>query len=122
MSDDFWSTSTCELDNSTIQSQRSLSSVTTLNQILFHGNGTGNTGGDTEFVNHGLLLWNEIRHNWVGASRTETHNRRKQELKLNWNATYESLLGSRQRFPKPIPLSEMVEFLVDIWEQEGMYD
>ncbi|KAE8696121.1 hypothetical protein F3Y22_tig00110676pilonHSYRG00080 [Hibiscus syriacus] len=39
-----------------------------------------------------------------------------------WNATYESLLGSNKSFPQPIPLSEMIDFLVDVWEQEGLYD
>ncbi|CAN0838626.1 hypothetical protein LINGRAHAP2_LOCUS2258 [Linum grandiflorum] len=40
----------------------------------------------------------------------------------SWNASYESLLGSRNRFTRPVPLSEMVDFLVDVWEQEGLYD
>ena len=68
-----------------------------------------------------------------------------------WNATYEGLLGTNRRFSQPIPLSvsllcckvvlnqspsnpppwltvsifdwqEMIDFLVDVWEQEGMYD
>ncbi|EMS50088.1 hypothetical protein TRIUR3_19400 [Triticum urartu] len=43
-------------------------------------------------------------------------------LKSFWNAAYESLLGSNKPFPQPIPLHEMVDFLVDIWEQEGLYD
>lgn len=65
----------------------------------------------------------------------------------SWNAAYESLLGSNKPFAQPIPLhvrsnafhltiimqwhtastlivelQEMVDFLVDIWEQEGLYD
>jgi len=40
----------------------------------------------------------------------------------SWNASYESLLGNNKPFPQPIPLAEMVDFLVDIWEQEGLYD
>jgi len=43
-------------------------------------------------------------------------------LLCSWNAAYESLLGSNKPFPQPIPLHEMVDFLVDIWEQEGLYD
>ncbi|PVH66585.1 hypothetical protein PAHAL_1G287600 [Panicum hallii] len=39
-----------------------------------------------------------------------------------WNATYESLLGSNKPFSQPIPLGEMVDLLVDAWEQEGLYD
>ncbi|KAL0547484.1 hypothetical protein IC582_017420 [Cucumis melo] len=40
----------------------------------------------------------------------------------SWSATYDSLLGNNKPFPQPIPLGEMVDFLVDIWEQEGLYD
>uniref|UniRef100_A0A2P2LX57 Gag1-like clamp domain-containing protein n=1 Tax=Rhizophora mucronata TaxID=61149 RepID=A0A2P2LX57_RHIMU len=42
--------------------------------------------------------------------------------RLSWNAPYENLLGMTNGFARPIPLSEMVEFLVDVWEQEGLYD
>uniref|UniRef100_A0A0A9HSW0 Gag1-like clamp domain-containing protein n=1 Tax=Arundo donax TaxID=35708 RepID=A0A0A9HSW0_ARUDO len=42
--------------------------------------------------------------------------------KTSWNATYESLLGSYKPLTQPIPLHEMVDFLVDIWEQESLYD
>nr|GEX18323.1 mitotic spindle assembly checkpoint protein MAD2B-like isoform X1 [Tanacetum cinerariifolium] len=41
---------------------------------------------------------------------------------LSWNATYDNLLGTNKPFSRPIPLPEMVNFLVDIWEQEGLYD
>ncbi|GAU23157.1 hypothetical protein TSUD_306050 [Trifolium subterraneum] len=40
---------------------------------------------------------------------------------LSWNATYETLLGTNKPFPRRIPLGEMVEFLVDIWELEGIW-
>ncbi|MCH91382.1 DUF4050 family protein, partial [Trifolium medium] len=49
-SDGFWSSSPCDLDNSTIQSQRSISSVSTLNQILYQSSGTSTAGTDPEFV------------------------------------------------------------------------
>ncbi|XP_061344541.1 uncharacterized protein LOC133290474 isoform X2 [Gastrolobium bilobum] len=121
ISDGFWSSSTCDLDNNTILSQRSISSVSTLNQILYHSNGTSTAGTNPEFVNQGLLLWNESRLQWIGNDRSRKQNEQKREPRLNWNATYESLLGTRQPFPKPMPLSEMVEFLVNVWEHEGMY-
>lgn len=120
-SDGFWSSSPCDLDNSTIQSQRSISSVSTLNQILYQSNGASTPCTDPEFVNQGLLLWNESRLQWAGRGLSEKQNQQKQESRLNRNATYESLLGTRQPFPKSVPLSEMVEFLVDVWEREGMY-
>ncbi|XP_027332290.1 uncharacterized protein LOC113847398 isoform X2 [Abrus precatorius] len=121
ISDGFWSSSTCDLDNSTIQSQRSISSVSTLNQLLNQSSGTSTAGTNTEFVNQGLLLWNESRLQWIGSGKSRKQSQQKREPKLNCNATYESLLGTRQPFPKPLPLYEMVEFLVDVWEREGMY-
>lgn len=68
-------------------------------------------------------------------------------LDFSFDASYETLLGTNKPFPQPIPLSvslaelvawlvlslllvdsihlnfqEMVDFLVDVWEQEGLYD
>ncbi|KAG6769344.1 hypothetical protein POTOM_024975 [Populus tomentosa] len=77
---------------------------------------------NSEFVNHGLLLWQLNRLQWIGSGTSGNQNQRRRESRLSWNATYEGLLGSRNPFPKPIPLSEMVNFLVDVWEQEGLYD
>ncbi|KAE9604466.1 hypothetical protein Lalb_Chr11g0072171 [Lupinus albus] len=111
IADGFWSSSTCDVDNSTVQSQRSIPSE----------------GTDPEFVNQGkfcisLLLWNESRLKWTGSDRPRNPTRQKPDPRLNANATYESLLANRRPFPKSVPLSEMVEFLVNVWEQEGKYD
>ncbi|RVW16800.1 hypothetical protein CK203_013205 [Vitis vinifera] len=95
ISEDFWSTSTCEIDNSTL-----------LTLLLLAG----------------LLLWNQTRLQWVGNKRSENQSQQIREPRLRWNATYEGLLGTNRRFSQPIPLSEMIDFLVDVWEQEGMYD
>ncbi|KAH6761595.1 hypothetical protein C2S52_019028 [Perilla frutescens var. hirtella] len=69
----------------------------------------------------GLLLWNQSRLQWLGTKKPQPH-RKNQEPVLSWNASYENLLGTSKRFPQPVPLSEMVDFLVDIWDQEGLYD
>ncbi|CAI9766508.1 unnamed protein product [Fraxinus pennsylvanica] len=121
ISEDFWSTSTCDMDNSQVQSQRSLSSISLSNQSLSQYSGTGSTSNCPEFVNHGFLHWNQTRLMWNGSTKSQSKGKVEEPV-LNWNASYESLLGTSKRFPQPIPLSEMVEFLVDIWEQEGMYD
>ncbi|XP_010250116.1 PREDICTED: uncharacterized protein LOC104592441 isoform X2 [Nelumbo nucifera] len=120
ISEDFWSTSTCEMDNSAVQSQRSISSISTLNQAFDPHGGVGSTSNPPEFINHGFLLWTQTRQQWVGKSENKTQQFR--EPRLSWNATYDSLLGTNKPFPQPISLSEMVDFLVDVWEQEGMYD
>ncbi|KAM7264360.1 hypothetical protein ACFE04_002043 [Oxalis oulophora] len=123
-SDDFWSTSTCDLENSisAFQSQRSHSSLSVSNHFLSQNTGAGGTNSNSNFVNHGLLLWNESRAKWIEASKSTNQPQQIRESQLSWNTTYESLLTSTKPFPRPIPLSAMVEILVDVWEQEGLYD
>nr|GMD44117.1 uncharacterized protein LOC109169591 isoform X1 [Ipomoea batatas] len=116
---EFWSSSTGEMDNSTVPSQRSVSSISTSNLGLDCS--TGTTNNHSEFVNHGFLLWNQIRQQWVGNRETKKR-AAVDEPKLSFDATYDSLLGTNKPFPQPIPLSEMVDFLVDVWEQDGLYD
>ena len=74
------------------------------------------------FMVAGLLLWNQTRQNWIRNKRSDNQAQQIQEPKINWNATYDSLLGSNKPFRQPVPLSEMVDFLVDVWDQEGLYD
>ncbi|KAF2595673.1 hypothetical protein F2Q68_00012284, partial [Brassica cretica] len=118
VSDDFWSTSTCEMDNnSTMQSQRSVSSISFTNNTAT----SASSSNPNEFANNGMNLWLQTRQQWLanGFSQSKAKVR---EPTISWNATYESLLGMNKRFSRPIPLPEMVDFLVDVWEQEGLYD
>ncbi|KAI4381966.1 hypothetical protein MLD38_007981 [Melastoma candidum] len=119
ISEDFWSSSFFDMDHNAALSQRSISSIGTSNLVV---NPQGSNSGASEFVNHGLLLWNQTRQQWVGNKKAESRGPELPEPQLSWNATYESLLGSNKSFARRIPLSEMVDFLVDIWQQEGMYD
>lgn len=50
--EDFWSTSVLEMENSTVQSQGSISSISISNQTLDLHGGMG-PSGTPEFVNHG---------------------------------------------------------------------
>ncbi|GAB2275466.1 hypothetical protein Dimus_010224 [Dionaea muscipula] len=120
VSEDFWSISRGEMENSTVQSQRSISSISTVNQILDRSS-TGSSSNPSEFVNHGLLLWGQVRQQWVGDKKDQDQTKIQEPI-LSWNPTYESLLGTTKPFPQPIPLPEMVDFLVQVWEQEGLYD
>ncbi|KAK4375230.1 hypothetical protein RND71_005907 [Anisodus tanguticus] len=51
--DDFWSSSACEMENSTFPSQRSISSISTSNQALDLHSNSGTTNNTSEFVNLG---------------------------------------------------------------------
>ncbi|XP_038984681.1 uncharacterized protein LOC103708743 isoform X2 [Phoenix dactylifera] len=104
VSEDFWSTSTHEMENSGVQSQRSISSISTSVQNLDH-HGAGSASNASEFVNHGLLLWNQTRQQWTGNRRPETRPQQVREPRLSWDATYDNLLGTNKPFPQPIPLS-----------------
>ncbi|AQL04418.1 uncharacterized protein LOC100277310 [Zea mays] len=121
LSEDFWSTSAHEMENSGIQSQRSMSSISTLAQSSDQHT-AGSSSNPNEFMNQGLMLWNQTRQQWVGSKKRHSRSQQPREPKLSWNTTYESLLGSNKPFSQPIPLGEMVDLLVDAWEQEGLYD
>ncbi|KAL2928109.1 Heat-inducible transcription repressor HrcA [Bienertia sinuspersici] len=129
ISRDSWTTSACDMDNSTMQSQGSLSSINASIQVLDTPAGVSSSNQPSEFVNHGnyylllcLLLWNQTRQRWVNNKKQSKQGQQSRDPKISWNATYESLLGTNKPFGQPVPLAEMVDFLVDIWEQEGMYD
>lgn len=55
-SEDFWTTSTHDMDNSAVQSQGSISSTGVQNQALDNHGGAGKTSNSTEFVNHGIFI------------------------------------------------------------------
>ncbi|PWA69782.1 hypothetical protein CTI12_AA294990 [Artemisia annua] len=116
---DFWSSSTHEMDNSAGQSQISASSFSMSNPNLDAHSSSGSN--PPEFANRGLLLWNQTRQQWIG-DKGSSHRKKGREPAISWNATYDNLLGSNKPFPRPIPLPEMVNFLVDVWEEEGLYD
>lgn len=109
------------MENSAFPSQRSGSSISTSNQGLDAHSSSSSTNNKTEFVNHGLILWSKTRQEWIG-NRTPQKRSAARESTLSFDASYETLLGTNKPFPQPIPLSEMVDFLVDVWEQEGLYD
>nr|KJB55002.1 hypothetical protein B456_009G057900 [Gossypium raimondii] len=114
-SEDFWNSSGCEMEHSGVQSQGSISSTNASNL-----DPSGSTSHPSEFVNHGLLLWSQTRQQWLGNNKSEKRVQPRQPT-ISWNTIYESLHGNYKSFPHPIPLPEMVDFLVDVWEQEGLY-
>ncbi|RVW13003.1 hypothetical protein CK203_095224 [Vitis vinifera] len=67
------------------------------------------------------IAWHQRRKEWVG-DESQKPKRVHKEPVMSWTTTYEDLLLSTDRFHQPIPLAEMVDFLVDIWHEEGLYD
>ncbi|CAI8605917.1 unnamed protein product [Vicia faba] len=121
-SSDFWSSSAYEKDNSAAPSMRSVSSSgITMNSSSDLQSNSSSQINPHEFVNQGLIVWNQIRQQWGRNKRPESKTEDR-EPKISSNAAYEDLLGNNKPFPKPIPLREMINFLIDIWEQDGLYD
>ncbi|GER35350.1 A-kinase anchor protein 10, partial [Striga asiatica] len=111
LTEDFWSHTSGDMDNRSFPSHRSISSISTSNQTIDSQSNADGPSNPSEFT----------RQQWIGVKGSQK-NKQTREPKLSWNATYENLLGTNKSFPQPIPLAEMVDFLVDVWEQEGLYD
>ncbi|KAK9127524.1 hypothetical protein Syun_016321 [Stephania yunnanensis] len=73
------------------------------------------------FVNHAEITWHKQRREWTGDINQRAPKVAKDPV-ISWSMTYEDLLMTGEPFPQSIPLSEMVDFLVDIWNDEGLYD
>ncbi|KAM7526864.1 hypothetical protein LguiA_016766 [Lonicera macranthoides] len=80
-----------------------------------------NNGGTSVFINHATAAWHESRRTWVGDKSQKSRKTPKDPI-ISWSMTYEDLLSTHDPFPEAIPLPEMVDFLVDIWHDEGLYD
>ncbi|KAF2289870.1 hypothetical protein GH714_038956 [Hevea brasiliensis] len=80
-----------------------------------------NSAEKDAFVNHAEEAWHEKRKQWTGDLSPKSQ-RMPREPIMSWTTTYEDLLCSSEPFQQPIPLAEMVDFLVDIWHEEALYD
>ncbi|PIN16145.1 hypothetical protein CDL12_11201 [Handroanthus impetiginosus] len=124
------------MDYHTVQSHGSITSRNLLT-LMHDSHGVHSSTKSSQFVNHGLLLWNEGRKKWIGDKKS-IHHRQGQRFRLPklrtlclcfakkfWRCsgtiTHDRLLKSNKPFSRPIPLSEVIDFVVDVWEQEGLY-
>ncbi|EEF32784.1 conserved hypothetical protein [Ricinus communis] len=73
------------------------------------------------FVNHAANAWHESRRKWIGEQSQQSKTMTKDPI-ISWSTTYEDLLSTNEPFSEPIPLPEMVDFLIDIWQDEGLFD
>ncbi|GAB2226997.1 hypothetical protein Droror1_Dr00008796 [Drosera rotundifolia] len=78
---------------------------------------------NSSFKNQAEIAWDQIRKQWTGGiSHKPKFVTKDPNLSWTWTTTYEDLLSSTKPFHQPIPLSEMVEFLVDIWLDDELDD
>ncbi|KAF5737522.1 Bifunctional aas [Tripterygium wilfordii] len=80
-----------------------------------------NSAEKSIFVNHPEISWHERRKHWVGDESKKSRKAPSEPI-MSWTTTYEELLCSNEPFHQQIPLAEMVDFLVDTWHEEGLYD
>jgi len=124
----WWMSSSNEMDDHSVLNSRSLQKLSKATNFCqdagSHRNNTNNNNSNNStFVNHALMSWNEQRRDWVAKkTKEQPQSQDLREPVIGWSTTYEELLGTSRPFSKPVPLTEMVDFLVDVWEQEGLYE
>ncbi|CAH9116020.1 unnamed protein product [Cuscuta europaea] len=74
------------------------------------------------FINYGAQAWEESRRQWVGYTSQKPKKKAKNPILPWWSLRYEDVLLTSRPFPKPIPLYEMVDFLVDDWWSKWISD
>ncbi|XP_071698889.1 uncharacterized protein [Rutidosis leptorrhynchoides] len=74
--EDFWSSSTYDMDISVPQSQISASSTSNAPADAHSSSGTN----PSEFVNRGFLLWNQTRQQWVGDKAPDNNKKSRQPV------------------------------------------
>ncbi|KAL6958744.1 hypothetical protein U1Q18_052668 [Sarracenia purpurea var. burkii] len=101
-----------------LSSKKSLEGPTSNNEV---NESKDNIASSSTFVNHAAIAWQQNRREWLG-DQSQRLKRTPKDPIISWSTTYEDLLCTHEPFPEHIPLSEMVDFLVDIWDDEGLYD
>uniref|UniRef100_K3YW60 Gag1-like clamp domain-containing protein n=1 Tax=Setaria italica TaxID=4555 RepID=K3YW60_SETIT len=99
LSDDFWSSSPHEMENSALQSRHSMSSISTAAQPNDQ-HAAGSSSNPNEFVNQGLLQWHQTRQQWIGKRKRNSQ-------------------GQQSREPK-IRLVVQVSFFFLLWNTKGL--
>lgn len=96
-----------------------------------------NNNQNNDFVNHGLRNWEETRASWLNYSTNSNDNSSVDSntdstlraaipvdvddiIDLVFSQRWRSQEPSQSMFPQPVPLPQMVDILVDLWEAEGL--
>ena len=72
------------------------------------------------FDNVALEQWEMARKAWT--KKPNGYKKQHKRPVLSVDITYEELLMTNKPFVAPVSLQEMVDFLVDCWESEGLFD
>lgn len=82
--------------------------------------------GAAPFVNEGLLRWERQRKTWRETRREPsgpTARRRRSAKPVDAESIVEVILFTAYypSFPRPVRLSNVVDVLVELWEEDGLY-
>eukprot|EP01012_Entosiphon_sulcatum_P013193 TRINITY_DN18465_c0_g1_i2.p1 TRINITY_DN18465_c0_g1~~TRINITY_DN18465_c0_g1_i2.p1 ORF type:complete len:124 (+),score=7.02 TRINITY_DN18465_c0_g1_i2:33-374(+) len=75
------------------------------------------------FIFVGVMKYVAIRNSWAGDGSSRAQLRPSKPIDLD--AVCDCLASTNLKpvtFPQPVPLAEMVNLLVELWEEEGLYD
>eukprot|EP01012_Entosiphon_sulcatum_P013192 TRINITY_DN18465_c0_g1_i1.p1 TRINITY_DN18465_c0_g1~~TRINITY_DN18465_c0_g1_i1.p1 ORF type:complete len:115 (+),score=9.51 TRINITY_DN18465_c0_g1_i1:33-347(+) len=87
------------------------------------------SGGDDKYdietasLPPGVMKYVAIRNSWAGDGSSRAQLRPSKPIDLD--AVCDCLASTNLKpvtFPQPVPLAEMVNLLVELWEEEGLYD
>lgn len=85
-------------------------------------------GSGLLFVNHGLARWHQIRAEWKRPNPEKGVSRMKcgvtaKDLDIDTVVEHIfSQVGKGPELPESVPLSQMIDILIDFWEADGLYD
>jgi hypothetical protein len=78
------------------------------------------------FVNVGLNHWIEQRHRWLSRHRADGSKPvgRPKAVELSVESIENVITDAEtvRDLPRPVPLPQMVDILVELWEEEGLFD
>mmetsp|Transcript_1847 Transcript_1847/g.2586 ORF Transcript_1847/g.2586 Transcript_1847/m.2586 type:complete len:125 (-) Transcript_1847:383-757(-) len=86
--------------------------------------GTSYAQHEDYFTNHGLLLWEKRREEWLRLSRGGGRPPGTRAKNLDIDRVIDSIFSpaAKGHLPESTPLPQMVDLLVDMWEAEGLFD
>nr|XP_007137022.1 hypothetical protein PHAVU_009G093300g [Phaseolus vulgaris]ESW09016.1 hypothetical protein PHAVU_009G093300g [Phaseolus vulgaris] len=90
ISEDFWSSSALEIDQWAFQSQKSISSIVMPSDPQ---SSSGIQIDSPEFVNDGLLIFNQVRRHWVGKRKPRNKKEVGEHIVRKW-LTFLLIFGS----------------------------
>ena len=77
----------------------------------------------TVFVNRGLAQFERKRREWLGG-RTRPPRREVVARAVDVEDVIERIFspGGSGELTEPVPLGQMIDILIDVWESDGLYD